>query len=546
MIKKYFTKQYWKGQRLLLLAFLLFHTVASFYYISQQNITYDEPDYIEYAKRWLHGHPERIQSLDDSKSPIVAISWVPRIVRQVINPNYHLSDYGRQDQREGRYMMIFFSFIAAFYVYRWCKDLYGASGWQLPLLMLLFDPLYLSYTTLITTDLACGSFLAALLYHFRKYLVLQSRKDFYYAAIFTTIAIFTKQSLLFVLLLLPLLSIWYKILVQCSFRFNKRTVTDVLIFLLIFLVGINVGYYFNRTFMPFGNYVFESNTLRSLQQSFTFLRSIPVPLPFAYVQSVDMIKAHSEVGAGTPLSTTNGVYLFGELRLLGGYWYYYLVLLFYKLPIGTMLLLLACIPIFLKKFNRVQFAKQYLFLLLPIVFYWIILSFFNQFQSGVRHILLVFPLVFIGLGYLFKQVRTANKKWKIATGAAVVYTFVTVMIYYPHIIPYTNEFITSKKTVYHKIYDSSVDYGQSDSTVPGFIKLHPEYKPATSIPTEGKYAVLTGDMLNTYLRNSSKYKWYMAFEPTSHYRYTVLLFDIKKEDIERTDFNKADFKIIAK
>src|SRR5687767_4135652 len=142
-----FKKQFWKGQRLLLLAFLIVHVIASYYYIAHHNITFDEPDYIEYAKRWLKGKPERIQSLDDSKSPVVAICWIPRIIRQVINPNYKLTDYGRKDQKEGRYLMIFFSLLTAIYVYWWCKDLYGAKGWILPLLLLLFDPLYLSYTT---------------------------------------------------------------------------------------------------------------------------------------------------------------------------------------------------------------------------------------------------------------------------------------------------------------------------------------------------------------------------------------------------------------
>ena len=155
----FFKRQYWNGQRLLLLTILFIHTAASFYYISRQNITFDEPQYIEYAKRWLHGRPERTQLMDDSKSPVIAICWVPRIVRQIIQPEYHLTDYGRKDQEEGRYMMIFFSLVTAMYMYWWCKDWYGEKGWILPLIILLFDPLYLAYSTLITTDLPCATFL---------------------------------------------------------------------------------------------------------------------------------------------------------------------------------------------------------------------------------------------------------------------------------------------------------------------------------------------------------------------------------------------------
>jgi hypothetical protein len=546
VFKKVLTAKYWTGQRLLLLAFLLLHTTASFCYIAHQNITYDEPDYIEYAKRWLHGHPERIQPLDDSKSPVVAISWVPRIIRQTINPNYYLDDYGRKDQKEGRYMMILFSFFTAIYVYKWCHELYGEKGWSLPLLLLLFDPLYLAYTTLITTDLACGAFLVAVLYHFRKYILTQSGKHFWLAALLTGLGIVTKQSLLFLVLLLPALSFVYHLLTKTLNKFfSRKAFGSALLYGLVLVLVINVLYYFHHSFMLFGNYQFESSLLKHLQQ-YTFLQNIPMPLPQGYVQSLDMLKAHADLGAGKPESTFNGVYLFGELKLKGSYWYYYLVLLFYKLPIGTMVLFISCVPLFIKKFRLSAFATRYMFLLMPVLFYFIILSFFNQFQSGVRHILLVFPLLFIGLGYLFKQLQHASIRLKILVGAAITYSMVTVAIYYPYIIPYTNEFIADKKTVYRKIYDSSVDYGQSDLSVQEFINQHSEYKPATEIPSIGKYAVVSGDMLNTYLRNTSKYKWYMAFEPKSHYRYTILLFDITKEDLQRADLHKTNFNIISK
>jgi hypothetical protein len=528
-----FKKDYWKGQRLLLLAFLLVHTIVSFYYISQQNITFDEPQYIEYAKHWLHGKPERVEPLDDSKSPIVAICWVPRIVRQTINPHYHLNDYGRKDQEEGRYMMILFSFFTALYVFKWCRDLYGKKGWILPLLLLLFDPLYLAYTTIITTDLACGAFLVAILYHSRRYLLYAHRKDFYLTALFTGLGIVTKQNMLFVVLLLPILSIVHFVLSSSSGNkiLAKGIITDVLLFGIMIVLVINIMYYFHRSFIPFGNYTFESHTLQNLQRNLSFLHRVPVPLPHAYVQSVDMIKAHADIGAGKPNSTYNGVYLFGQLKLEGKFWYYYLVMLWYKMPIGTMLLVSASIPLFIKRFRTKAFAEKYQFLIIPIAFYLIVLSFFNQFQTGIRHLLLVFPLLFIGLGYLFRCLKNAPSTYKILTGVAIAYTFISVAFYYPYLIPYTNEFITNKKTLYRKIYDSSVDYGQSDSSLNSFIAKHPQYKKASPVPDTGKYAVLMGQVINTYFREANPYRWYQRFEPTGQSKFVILTFDIKEDDL---------------
>ncbi len=530
-MRKYFTKRYWKGQRLLLLAFLLLHTAASFYYIAHQDITFDEPQYIEYAKRWLHGKPERVELLDDSKTPMIAICWLPRMVHQVIDPTYHLDDYGRRDQRAGRYMMIIFSLLAAVYVYKWCRDLYGAAGWQLPLLMLLFDPLYLAYSTLISTDLACGAFLVALLYHFRKYLVTSVRRHFFAAAIFTGLGIVTKQSLLFVLVLLPLLWLLFHWLTTEKKSISRMTFFDPLWFALIILLIINVSYYFYGSFLPFGTYHFESASLQTLQNHLPFLRRLPVPLPLPYVQSIDMLKAHAELGAGHPASTYNGVYLFGQLRMHGSFWYYYLVMLWYKMPLGTLLLLLSCVPLFVRKFRRSSFRQHYLFLLVPIIFYWIILSFFNQFQTGIRHLLPVFPLIYIGLGKLWYEVAKASKKVQVLATAAVVCTFFSVGVYYPFLIPYTNEFIHDKKLVYKKIMDSGIDYGQADHHIADFIQEHPGYKAASAVPDTGRFAIVMANVINNDRREKNPYQWYQKLQPEGLYEYVVLLYTVTEEDL---------------
>jgi hypothetical protein len=544
MFKKYFSLKYWKGQRLLLLAFLVLHTVVSFYYISQQSITYDEPDYIEYAKHYLHGHPERVQPLDDSKSPMVAVCWLPRIVRQIINPSYRLTDDGKKDQQEGRHMMILYSFLTAIYVFKWCRGLYGDKGWQMPLLLLLFDPLYLAYSTLMTTDLACGAFLIAVVYHFRKFLLFRSKKHFVAAAVLTGLGIVTKQTLFFLVIILPILSLLHTVLSN-RFRlfFSFKSLGYVFVFGLVVLLVINGVYYFHHTLRPFGSYVFESKILNDLQH-LRWFNSIPVPLPEGYVQSLDMLKAHADIGAGKPESTFNGVYLFGDLKLKGGYWYYYLVLLWYKLPIGTLLLFTSCIILFVKNATVSGFRDKYMFLIVPTLFYLLLLSLFNQFQNGIRHLLLIFPLLFTGLGYLFYQLRNAQWKYRGLSYAAIAYTFVTIIIYYPHLIPYTNEFISNKKTVYKKIHDSSIDYGQSEGYIHAFLSDHPEYNKASADPEPGKYAVVLGDVFNTYLKNRNVYKWYLAFEPKAHYRYTILLFDITKEDIEQADFSKTNYRIV--
>lgn len=519
---------------------MVIHTLVSFYYIAQHNITYDEPGYIEYAKRWLHGHPERVDLLDDSKSPVVAICWVPRIVRQVINPHYKLTDYGRKDQAEGRYMMILFSFLTALYVFLWCSELYGSKGWQLPFLLLLFDPLYLAYSTIITTDLACGGFLAALLFHFRKYLLTGQTRQLWITAIFTGVAIVTKQTMLFVPVLLAVLSVAFSsCLPKQNPLLNRWSIVRGAAFAFIVLLVINLAFYFHQTFIPFGNYVFQSQTLIRLQSSLSFLHGLPVPLPEGYVQSLDMLKAHAEYGAGRPNSTYNGVYLFGHLKLNGGFWYYYLVTMFYKMPIGILLLMAGSCFLFFQKFNNGKFYTTYIFLLFPILFFGMILSFFNDFQIGIRHLLLIFPLLYIGLGKLFYDVAKMKLSYKIFVGLAVVYSIGSVMLYYPFIIPYTNEFAGDKKMVYTKLMDSNIDYGQSDSSVNGFIAAHPGYRKASSIPQQGRYALPMAQVVGTMQWNNNPYSWYQKIKPVGLYRNVILLYDIKDTDLQSAGLSGA-------
>ena len=258
---------------------------------------------------------------------------------------------------------------------------------------------------------------------------------------------------------------------------------------------------------------------------------LPVPLPAPFLQSLDMLQLQAETGAGTEHSTYNGVYLLGELKMKGSFWYYYVVLLFYKLPLGTLFLCVASMPLFIMKFRWKWFIEKYMFLLLPAIFFACILSFFNQFQTGLRHILLVFPLVFIGLGRLLQHLQAGRPLFKIITGLSIVYTFISVAIFYPYIIPYTNEFIKDKKTVYTKILDSSIDYNQVHLTPTTIGNMYPGYRVPSPAPDTGKFAISMNQLFDKENWNNSPYNWYRKLQPKGLDKYVILLYDVTAEDL---------------
>ena len=141
---------------LLLFALLLFHSLLTIIYVQHQPITNDEPDYFAYSKRWLKGHPEKVLDVDDSKTPIVAVCWVPRIIKQFQSPDLQLHDWGRSDLLLGRYMMVVFFWGVFFYTYQWSRKLFGENGWWLPLILLLIDPLFMAFSPVSTEAISSG------------------------------------------------------------------------------------------------------------------------------------------------------------------------------------------------------------------------------------------------------------------------------------------------------------------------------------------------------------------------------------------------------
>lgn len=497
----------------LLFLFILLHIIITVSFIRKQNITYDEPGYIEYSKRWLHGHSERATPLDDSKTPVISIVWLPRIVKQLINPNYKLNDYGRQDQKEGRYMMLVFSILTCIYLYYFCV-LLQLKKWWIVFLFFIIDPLITAYAILINSDLLSGLLLLAIVYHL--YLHLKNKRDnqLYIASILFGIALVTKHTFLFAI---PLVVIFLFITNQK--RFFKRLIITSFIALLV----INVAFYFQGTGKSLGSYQFQSSSFIALQEALHFFKWVPVPLPVSYLQSMDLLQYHAQLG-GSSSNTYTGVYLLGKTNLQSGFWYYYLVTALYKIPLSILLLLVTGIILFVIRIKKVN--MYWYVLIIPVVYFFLVLSFFNKFQIGIRHLIIILPLLYVLIAVVINELFLLQKRWLVMT--LWLWMFCSVLYYYPHLIPYTNELITNKSTVYKKIMDSSIDYGQSDSAAVQFLKNHPDYTNPTNKPSSGRYLVSMRYYIEKQKFGDTSLNWLINnHEPSGLIYFTHLQYDIK-------------------
>jgi hypothetical protein len=298
----------------------------------------------------------------------------------------------------------------------------------------------------------------------------------------------------------------------------------LLVFLFIQLFVINAAWYFTGTFILFGNYPFESATLQALQASSTILKRIPMLLPAPFVQGIDMLKHHAEIGGCKPESTYGGVWLFDRVWCNQPVWYYYLATSLFKFPLFTWALSIGSVVLFLMQSARGSLIRKYMFVWVPFLFFLLILSFFNKFQIGIRHALVLLPFLYL---LLSSSIIYFSRNYKLVFFTLLIFHTISVLNYLPNLIAYTNELIRDKKNAYHIIRDSSLDYGQGKPWIRKFIEAHPGYKTPGNLPDTGKFVISVADLFAEHNGEKNNIAWLRNhFNASGHYRYSLLLFNV--------------------
>jgi len=293
-----------------------------------------------------------------------------------------------------------------------------------------------------------------------------------------------------------------------------------LIFVVINWLVISSAHFFYNEFMLFKNYHFESESFQKLQ---ALLGNSPVPFPESYVSSLDAVIYFDRLGGGVPGSLNGATYILGEHSRFG-FWYYYLVSIFYKLPIPTLLVWIASLGLFFFRFNRKTFLNKEVFLLVPVLYFLFYLSFFYNTQVGIRHIIFIFPLLFVYSGQVINLI--IEKKKKIILFLLLVWQFISVALFFPHFLPYTNEFIPNKKFAYKKLADSNICYGEGKKYLNQFLETNKTAVYLPDKPQAGKVVMEINEMLDMNIATINKYNWVRNLQPSGHIHSQYLIFDI--------------------
>lgn len=319
----------------------------------------------------------------------------------------------------------------------WGRMLYGdAAGW-LVVLLIAFEPTLAAMTAYATLDsLAIGAIVPAAFVGF-LYGQQPTWRRLLAMATLTAFALVCKHT---ATVLLPIGA------VQMIYAFfTRRHRKEKFPIVAHFVVGCAIGLISLWIFTGFD----ISPAARTFDQpDLPVFRLTALSIPAGvYFRSLSDATLHASIG--------HAGFLWGNISSQG-WWYYYFVLAFYKVPIG--ILLLGAGAIFSKRVSRDEWG-----LLIPIACY-IAFCVTSTVAIGFRHALPLEVFCLIGIGRIMSRGRVA----RVIAWAVVGATVVNVTSWHPNYLSFIN---APRERIWTKISDSNLDWGQGLKQVRGWIEM---------------------------------------------------------------------------
>ena len=462
--------------------------------------------------------------------PIIAINALSRAVQQVLNPSLkHNLQQTTADVMWGRIFSVISALVLAWLVLLWSTKLYGKKAGIFSLLLYVLCPNILAHSQMVSTDVYSFLLCTATFYYAWQYGKTGNTKQLLLLAVMLGLGQISKQSLL---LLYPVIFIflWVR-LYLLKMLWNKIMMAFIKQSLIIGVISvfiINAGFLFYKTGKPLNQYHFVSAKFKGLQQQFSFMAAMPLPLPEPYIAGFDFVAFNTETPPGI-----DGVSSYGSASFLGKpftgkrIWYYYSICCLYKLPIPFLVFFFSGLLFYYKYRNKFSFLRDEVYLLFPATFIFISFSLFNSMYLGIKNILLLLPLLFIFCGSLMVSFSCLNKRMAIwITGILLLWQGISTGSYFPHFLPYTNEFIADKKNAYKIFGDANLYFQEGKTMAKEYLEQHPDvqFEPAQMV--HGKVMVSLETFIDYWHEGRMGWLRVLHLQPTSHFHSQYLIFTI--------------------
>jgi energy-converting hydrogenase Eha subunit B len=385
-----------------------------------------------------------------------------------------------------------FALIGTLLCFAWGYSLFGPREGLVAAFFWCFSPTVLAYGAIITPDLAAAVVMLGASYVFWCWLRSPTVSWSMVLAGVTTVAMLTKS----IWLILPLvyLVIWgvhlwltrgqtlaaLPALVQRASWVGQAGMLVGACLVSVLLV--NAFYGFAGTFRPLGSYQFVSSLLAgppecedcAQQPGNRFKGSwsgaIPLPLPANFVMGLDVQRRDFERGR---TDTSWQSYLAGRWSQ-GGWWYYYVLGLFYKVPLITWLMIGAGSIAALFWRPPVELRVGALCLWLPALALLVLLSVNTGLNRYVRYAIPVLPVLIIWGAQVARYARRSRWWVSLPVGVSCLCLGLVSVSNAPHWLSYFNMAAGGPRGGYELLCDSNVDWGQDLPLVQAWLQEHPE------------------------------------------------------------------------
>ena len=492
--------------------------------------TTDEAAHLAYGDSILRGSAARPNLFFSSKMPVTALNSAPRMAAAFLGRHGLPASLAErlQDVRVARLPTVAAAFCLCLLIYFFAESLYGRVAGLFAELLFVLSPNLMAHSTVATTDLYVTLATVAFLYSLRRFLLVPTTANALLVASILGAAQLTKFSAayLYPVLAAVLFSMWLfsRSSRGAGYRFPLRQ-TAVLLGLtaVCFVVFVNAGFVFDRPFTPLAQYRFTTPAFQALQRV-PVLRSIPLPLPYAYLDGFDATSYDN-----THAVTFGNIMLLGEVRGVQlarseGFPAYYLAAYALKEPIGMQVLLLVGMVWVIRRRKLADFLLAEWPLAATAAVLLAAFSFFSNTQVGIRHILPVLAIFTIVSGAAFAGFFEASARRRLLLGGCLLYAAVSVASYFPDMIPYFNEIVFDRKMAYRYLADSNLDWKQDRDQVAAFIAKNPAVALDPEQPVTGWVLVRANLMAGIEPKKADYWLRGRGLKPVGQVDYAHLLF----------------------
>ena len=445
----------------------LAHIPAGYSYLSQQDFRIN-PE-----------HPPLIKDISaiplmflDLNFPIDHPSWTEEINGQWWLGNEFIYQSGNDADEIifwARIPMILLLILLGLMIFKFAKDFFGNKVALLTLTIFSFSPSFLAHGSLVTTDIGATLGLVLATYFWLKFLKSPVKKNIILAGIAFGIAMLCKFSLILLLPFFTVITITY-----AWMKGKKHILKYIGTALLAGIIGIIFIVW------PFYQlHVINYPAERQLSDTTAVLESFPIKVLkdlSIWMSDIPGLRAINHYFLGLLMATHrtatgNTVYFLGNISKIG-WWFYFPVVYFLKIPLAfhilTLLSLLLAALAVSKPFwvNTSQRIKSWIrnhfpefSMLVFIAIYWIT-SISGNLNIGIRHVLPTFPFIYILVSIGIVSASKRIKKLYIFVFALLAWYIASSLCCFPYYLSYFNEIGGGYKEGYKYVVDSNYDWGQ--------------------------------------------------------------------------------------